>query len=235
MSEQDRQATRTGTQIERGLDLGRIWNPGTQALAQQFGGVRARDQYPLVDIEPVLTQPRFVRQVCGRDAFVYAPGSDLQQLLAFDVREPRIEERLEMIQRQMQRVQDQVRGLVVRVGRAVPEKKASLGKTRDRVTQPVTNGFEFLGDAHRVAGASSSRSSMPRYSPASGSRSAMAMRSFSLWMVALTGPSSTTSGQISQMKRPSEVPPLHEISGVTPQTSRTTSEVAAISFARGVR
>ena len=39
-------------------------------------------------------------------------------------------------------------------------------------------------------------------------------RSSSLWIVALTGPSSTTSRQMSAMKRPSEVPPVHESSGV---------------------
>jgi hypothetical protein len=42
------------------------------------------------------------------------------------------------------------------------------------------------------------------------------MCSFSLWMLALTGPNSTTSGQISAMKRASEVPPVVESSGVRP-------------------
>src|SRR5439155_21889420 len=164
MSEQDRQATRAGTQIERRLDLRRIGNPRTQALAQQFGNVRAGDQHPLVDIEPVRTEPGFVRQVCGRDALVDAAGYDLQQLLAFDVRESRIEERLETVQRQVQRGQDQVRGLVVRAGRAMPEKKPGLGKARDGVTQPVTNGCEFLSDAQHEGEASSSSARMPPYS-----------------------------------------------------------------------
>src|SRR5439155_4905716 len=145
-------------------------------------------------------------------------------------------ERLQPIQRQMQRVQYQVCGLVVCVAHAVPEEQSHLAETRDGVAQPVADGFEFLGEGtHHAASFSSSRSSMPRYSAASGSRSAIAMRSFNLWMVALTGPTSTTSGQTSQMKRPSEVPPLHEISGVIPQTSRTASDATATSLPRGVR
>ena len=51
--------------------------------------------------------------------------------------------------------------------------------------------------------------------PTSGSRSATRTRSLSLWIVALTGPSSTTSAQMSAMKRPSDVPPVHDSSGVT--------------------
>ena len=44
----------------------------------------------------------------------------------------------------------------------------------------------------------------------------IAMHSLSLWMVAFTGPNSTTCGQISAMKRPSDVPPVVDSSGVTP-------------------
>jgi len=44
----------------------------------------------------------------------------------------------------------------------------------------------------------------------------MATRSLTWWMVALTGPSSTISGQIAAMNRPSEVPPVQESSGVRP-------------------
>ena len=51
----------------------------------------------------------------------------LRELRALGLREPRVEERLEPVERQVQRVQQQVRGLVVRVGRAVAEREpASL-------------------------------------------------------------------------------------------------------------
>ncbi len=48
----------------------------------------------------------------------------------------------------------------------------------------------------------------------------MRTRSSIMWIVALTGPSSTISRQMSAMNRPSDVPPVHESSGVIPATSR---------------
>ena len=48
---------------------------------------------------------------------------------------------------------------------------------------------------------------------ASGSISSSETASFTLWIERFTGPNSTTSGQISTMKRPSEVPPVVETSG----------------------
>ena len=47
----------------------------------------------------------------------------------------------------------------------------------------------------------------------------MRTRSFSLWIDALTGPSSTISPQMSAMKRPSDVPPVQESSGAMPVTA----------------
>ncbi len=46
----------------------------------------------------------------------------------------------------------------------------------------------------------------------SGSRLATSTRSSILWIVAFSGPNSTTCGQIFEMKRPSEVPPVVESS-----------------------
>ncbi len=54
-------------------------------------------------------------------------------------------------------------------------------------------------------------------------------------MLALRGPNSTTCGQISAMKRPSEVPPVVDSSGVTPVTSRIASLRMLQSAPRGVR
>ncbi len=54
----------------------------------------------------------------------------------------------------------------------------------------------------------SSRSSTPWYMSASRSRSSAFTHSFTLWMVALTGPSSITSAPVGAIKRPSEVPPV---------------------------
>jgi hypothetical protein len=69
----------------------------------------------------------------------------------------------------------------------------------------------------------------------SGSRSDTSTRSSSLWIVALTGPSSTTSGQMSAMKRPSDVPPVHDSSGTRPVTSRIALVAASTSRPRRVR
>src|SRR5208337_554410 len=94
------------------------------------------------------------------------------------------------------------------------------GEAGYRVAQPIAEGFQFLGEgAHRGAEPSRRRSSMPRYKADSGSSSATATHSLSLWIVALTGPSSMISRQTAVMKRPSDVPPLQETSGTMPQTS----------------
>jgi hypothetical protein len=63
----------------------------------------------------------------------------------------------------------------------------------------------------------------------------MRTRSFNLWIVALTGPNSTSSSQMSAMNRPSDVPPVQESSGTIPVTSRTAALIAATSAPRGVR
>jgi len=51
-----------------------------------------------------------------------------------------------------------------------------------------------------------------------GSMSATRTCSSILWMLAFTGPNSTTWGHIWAMKRPSEVPPVVDSSVVTPVT-----------------
>jgi len=54
-------------------------------------------------------------------------------------------------------------------------------------------------------------------------------------IVALTGPSSTSSSQMFAMNRPSDVPPVHESSGAIPVAARTASETTSTSLPRGVR
>ena len=83
--------------------------------------------HALVDVETELAEPRFARQIRGRDALVDAARQQRRELAALGMGELRVEERLEPIERQMQRVQQQVGGLVVGVGRAVTEREpASL-------------------------------------------------------------------------------------------------------------
>ena len=70
---------------------------------------------------------------------------------------------------------------------------------------------------------------------ASGSRSATAMRSSTLWMLALVGPNSTSCGQMSAMKRPSEVPPVVDSSMLPPVTAAAAALNASQSSPRGVK
>ena len=63
----------------------------------------------------------------------------------------------------------------------------------------------------------------------------MRTRSFTWWIEALTGPSSTISRQMSAMKRPSDVPPVQESSGAIPVTARTASVTTSTSLPRPVR
>src|SRR2546428_6326222 len=60
------------------------------------------------------------------------------------------------------------------------------------------------------------------------------MCSSSLWMLELTGPSSTTCGQTSAMKRASEVPPVVESSGARPVCFLMTVETTSTSRPRDV-
>ena len=72
-------------------------------------------------------------------------------------------------------------------------------------------------------------------SSASGSMSASATHSSILWLVALTGPISSSCGQISAMKRPSEVPPVVDSSVSMPQISWIAAVAASASGPRLVR
>ena len=69
-------------------------------------------------------------------------------------------EGLEPVERKVKRVEQQVRGLVVRVGAAVAERELRFAEARHRVAQPVPQRLEL---AHGLpAAGSSSRARMPR-------------------------------------------------------------------------
>ena len=104
---------------------------GRESVRQQLGDERARDEHALVDVEAEFAEPRLVRQIRGRHAFVDAPREQRAELAALGLRQLRIEERLEAIERQMQRVQQQVRSLVVRVGGRHGRTRAPASLNRD--------------------------------------------------------------------------------------------------------
>ncbi len=109
----------------------------------------------------------------------------------------RVGHAVEIVQRQAEAPQHQPRGLVERVGRAVPKANARLVRggrwcaRSARSRSHVQQGLQACGGRC---------SSAARCSPASTCSS-------TLWMLALTGPNSITCGQMA-MKRPSEVPPV---------------------------
>ena len=69
--------------------------------------------------------------------------------------------------------------------------------------------------------------STPTYMRCRASMSATRTYSLTLWMLALTTPSSTTCAPRGAMKRPSEVPPPVESLGGLPATSTTASHTAS--------
>ena len=119
-------------------------------------------------------------------------------MCALGLREPRVEERLEPVERQMQRVQQQVGGLVVGVGRAVaereprPRRSATPRSAASRAASRARAATALIGDALDARRPAAARGCRGRSRPAARDRRRARARS-SLWIVALTGPSSTTS------------------------------------------
>jgi len=122
-----------------------VAHPRREAIAQSLRDVRARDDDALVDVEPELAEPRLVGQVGRRDPIVDPARKQMRQRLALGLRQPRVEERLQAVERKVQCVQQQIRRLVIRVDAAVPERELHLAETRDRVAQPIAHGFELVG------------------------------------------------------------------------------------------
>ncbi len=64
----------------------------------------------------------------------------VQHGVDFGRAQTRVEERLQQIERQMQRVQHQISGFVVGIGRAVTERQLGLVEARHCEAQQVANG-----------------------------------------------------------------------------------------------
>ena len=98
-----------------------------------------------------------MREIGGRHALVDASLEELRDLRALGLREPRVEKRLEPVERQVQRVQQQVGRLVVGVVGAVTEGELRLAEARDGEAQPVAQRLEIVrrGRHGRAPGTSS--------------------------------------------------------------------------------
>ena len=157
---QNGQAAGAGAQVECRCrrSIG-IVDPRRQLFVQQFGDEGTRHDDALVDIETVVAQPGFMGQVGGRQAIFDAALVDVEQGVAFAVRQTGVEEGFEPVERQVQGVQHQIGGFVPGVVGAVAEEQAGLVEAADREAQPVANGDEFAAGS-RVAHVRSSFSRM---------------------------------------------------------------------------
>ena len=148
MREQHGEASGARAKIQCRLDRRAVGDVRRETVRQDLGNERARNDDALVDVETELAEPRFARQVRGRDALVDATRQQRRDLPALGMGELRVEERLEPIERQMQRMQQQVSGLVVGAGRAVTEREPGLVEARHRIAEPVAQRFEFGWRVH---------------------------------------------------------------------------------------
>ena len=148
--QQDREATRAGAKVERALYSRRIVDVRRNAVRQQLRNVRARNDDAIVDVEAESAEPRFARQVRGGDTQVDAAREQACDLHAFRRGEARVEKRLQPVERQVERMQQQVGGLVVGVRRAVTEHEPGFAEPRHRPAQPVPQCFEFVRHGQRT-------------------------------------------------------------------------------------
>jgi hypothetical protein len=96
-----------------------LLNPGRETVSQKLRDVGPRHDRALVDVEPVVSEPRFVREVRGRLAASDSRVDerlDALELCAFD--DP-IEMRHERVERKLQRMQYEPGRFIARVERAV--------------------------------------------------------------------------------------------------------------------
>ena len=157
MRDQDRKAAGSRAQVERRRDLLRRPDVRRETVGEELGDERAGNQHALVDVETELAEPGLVREIRRRHALVDPAREELLKMRAFGLRQPRIEERLEPVERQRECMEQQIRGLVVGVVRAVPEDEFRLAEPRHGVAQPVAQRFEVVRGRrhHREPGNSS--------------------------------------------------------------------------------
>ena len=109
---------------------------------QQFADEAARHDDPLVDIERHALDIGAVQEVGGGLAGDDARLDQRVEPLALGAQEPRVEERIERIDRQIEAFEDDEGRFVERRRRPVAERQALGAEAADRVTQPVARGRE---------------------------------------------------------------------------------------------
>ncbi len=134
---QNGQAARTRAQVQDGSNARRRRRYAFEIAGQEFADIRARHDHPLVDIERLPLDPSLIGEVgCGL-ARGDAPLDDLLQGLPFAHQKAAIHPRLELVWRQMQRMQDEKCRLVERRRGAMAIDQPGCIETTDGETQPV--------------------------------------------------------------------------------------------------
>ena len=94
-------------------------------------------------MEPEIAEPRLVSEVCGRDALVDPAREELAEISLLSLRQLGVQKRLEPVERQVQRVQQQVGSFVVGLVAAVAEVELCLAEARYGLAQPVAQRLQF--------------------------------------------------------------------------------------------
>ena len=133
----DGQATRAGAQFQDVFHRFRFRHPWRKVFRDQLGDEGAGHDHALVDIEIVGAQPAFLGDVGGRHAVDAAAVDDRHDAGDFRRQQLGVEERFELVERQLQGVQDQIGRFVERFGAAVAEKQLGGIETGNGVAQQV--------------------------------------------------------------------------------------------------
>jgi hypothetical protein len=119
--------------------------PWGEAVAEQLVNKRARYDDAFVNIKIEIALPCLMGKVGGGDVFDCAAFQYCQHFFFLALQQLSIEVGLQRVQRQVEGMQDEVGGFVVRVVRAMPEKQTGIVETADGETQDVADGGQFLG------------------------------------------------------------------------------------------
>jgi hypothetical protein len=134
---QNGKAARTRAQVQDGSNARRLRRNTFQIAGQKLADIRAWHDHPLVDIEGLPLNPGLIGEVgCGL-ARGDAPLDDLLHGLPFRGQKVTIQPRFELIDRQMQRVQDEECCLVERRCGAMSINQPGCVEAADGETQPV--------------------------------------------------------------------------------------------------
>ena len=110
---------------------------------QQLGNEGARNDHALIDEKAEVSQPRLVGEVGGGNFFGGAPLDDAQYLIKLITCKPRVEKRLQPVERKMERVENEISRFVVRGGRAMPEEETCLIKAAHGKAKQVPQGTKL--------------------------------------------------------------------------------------------